>query len=189
MQPPPPPPESIVLLARLLLGVRLIYSWAPLPRTLTVSPGGCLEIWWRLLEAAGGCWRLFIVPSSPRRARPLKGLSPPSGRCFDSFRQGGVQGLALIFIPAGGGGTLPPGPPPPLPPQLKCTQKPGFWEHFLVMGKKFSAPSPHAINRVHIAPCVLHIPCFPDYHAPTLVVSVFQLPGPTVATRKTRRRN
>ena len=42
------------------------------------------------------------------------------------------------------GGPLPPGPPPPLPPQLKCTRKPGFSEHFLVMGKNFSAPSAHA---------------------------------------------
>ena len=76
------------------------------------------------------------------------------------------QGLALIFIPAGGGDPSPldplppsPGPPPPLPPQLKCTRKPGFWEHFLVMGKTFSAPSAHAIHCVHIAPCVLHLPC------------------------------
>ena len=73
---------------------------------------------------------------------------------------GGGQGLALIFIPAGGGGGPPPGPPPPLPSQLKCTRKPGFWEHFLVMGKKRSAPSAHAVHCVHIAPCVLHIPCF-----------------------------
>ena len=56
---------------------------------------------------------------------------------------GGGQGLALIFIPAGGGAPPPnplppsPGPPPPLPPQLKCTRYPGFWEHFLVMGKNF----------------------------------------------------
>ena len=56
----------------------------------------------------------------------------------------GGQGLALIFIPAGGGDPSPldplppsPGPPPPLPPQLKCTRKPGFWEHFLVMGNIF----------------------------------------------------
>ena len=46
---------------------------------------------------------------------------------------------ALIFIPAGGGGHPPltPSPLPPLPPQLKCTQKSGFWEHFLVMGNNF----------------------------------------------------
>ena len=97
---------------------------------------------------------------------------PPRGTCFN-FHSG-----------RGGGGPLPPGPPPPLPPQLKCTRKPGFWEHFLVIGTNFSAPSAHTIHCVHIAPCVLHLPCFPDFHALTLVVSVFQLPGPTVATRK-----
>ena len=79
---------------------------------------------------------------------------------------GGGQGLALIFILAGGGGggspldPLPPspGPPPPLPPQLKCTRKPGFWEHFLVKGKFFSAPSAHAMHCVHIAPwCSIYL--------------------------------
>ena len=107
---------------------------------------------------------------------------PPPGTCFN-FHSSRGGGSPLDPLPPS------PRPPPPLPPQLKCTRKPGFWEHFLVMGKNFSAPSAHAIHCVHIAPCVLHIPCFPDYHAPTLVVSVFQLPGPTVATRKTRRRN
>ena len=46
-------------------------------------------------------------------------LLTPSGRVSTP------QGLALIFIPAGGGGLDPlppsPGPPPPLPPQLKRT--------------------------------------------------------------------
>ena len=60
--------------------------------------------------------------------------------------RGGGEGLALIFILAGGGGGHPspldpvppsPGAPPPLPPQLKCTRKPGVWEHFSVMGKNF----------------------------------------------------
>ena len=127
-----------------------------------------------------------LCPSTCRQQKCAAARGPSS-----AFRGGG-GGLALIFIPAGGGTPPPltpsppsPGPPPPLPPQLKCTRKPGFWEHVLAMGKKFSAPSVHAIHCVHIAPCVLHLPCYPDYHAPTLVVSVFQLPGPTVATRKT----
>ena len=55
-------------------------------------------------------------------------------------------GLALIFIPAGGRPPSPgppppfpstPSPPPPRPPLLKCTRKPGFWEHFLVTGNNF----------------------------------------------------
>ena len=29
------------------------------------------------------------------------------------------------------------------------------------MGKKISAPSAHAIYCVHVAPCVLHVPCAP----------------------------
>ena len=53
---------------------------------------------------------------------PLK--FPPVAR--GGLPLGGGGGLALIFIPAGGGGPLPPRPPPPLPPQLKCTRKPGF---------------------------------------------------------------
>ena len=48
---------------------------------------------------------------------------PPPGICFNFH--------------SGRGGGRPPLPPPPFPPQLKCTQKPGFWEHFLVMGKIF----------------------------------------------------
>ena len=36
---------------------------------------------------------------------------------------GSPQGLALIFIPAGGG-TLPPGPPPPLPPPAQASPWP-----------------------------------------------------------------
>ena len=90
------------------------------------------------------------------------------------------------------GGGLPPGPPspspgPPPPPSPSAQVHPKNWVlgTFLVMGKKFSAPLAHAIHCVHIAPCVLHILCFPYYHAPTLIVSVFQLPSPTVAMRKT----
>ena len=101
-----------------------------------------------------------------------------------SVRGGGGQGLALIFIPAGGDPSPPPplppspGPPPPLPPQLKCTRKPGFWEHFLVVGEIFSAPSAHAIHCVHIASCVLHIPCFPDYpHPPVSFPTPCRSPG------------
>ena len=97
---------------------------------------------------------------------------PPPGTCFNFHSDRG-------------------GDPPPSPPPPSAQVHPKTWVlgTFFSHGKKFSAPSAHAIHCVHIAPCVLHIPCFPDYHAPTLVVSVFQLPGPTAATRKTRRRN
>ena len=138
-----------------------------------------------LLSLSGG-FQIYALPRvTTRTPRTHSRTSFPLFSSLQPLAVPPPQGLAVNFNAGRGGGPFPPGPPPPLPPQLKCTRKPGFWEHFLVMGKKFSAPSAHAIHCVHIASCVLHIPCFPDYHAPTLVVSVFELPGPTVTTRKT----
>ena len=51
------------------------------------------------------------------------------------------------------------------------------------MGKKFPVPSVHAVY-ILLRVCSIYLPCFPDYHAPPLVVSVFQLPGPTVPRAK-----
>ena len=86
---------------------------------------------------------------------------------------GAGQGLALIFIPAGRGDPSPLDPLSPSPPPPSAQVHPKTWVlgTFFSRGKKFLAPSAHAIHRVHI-------PCFSDYHAPTLVVSVFQLPSP-----------
>ena len=91
---------------------------------------------------------------------------PPLGTCFN-FHSGRGGGL----------------PPDPLPPSPSAQVHPKTWVlgTFFSHGKKFSAPAIHCADN---APCVLHLPCYPDYHAPTLVVSVFQLPGPTVAPQR-----
>ena len=102
---------------------------------------------------------------------------------------GGGAGTCFNFHSfRGGGGGLPPDPLPP-PPSAQVHLKTWVLGTFLSHGKKCSAPSTHAIYCVRVAPRVLHISCLADHHAPTLSVSVFQLPGPTVATCKMRRRN
>ena len=134
-----------------------------------------------------------LPPPSPTIKVPLRSDELCCAHMRGKVQGGWGQGLALIFIPAGGGDPSPldPLPPSPGPPPPSAQVHPKTWGlgTFFSHGEKILAPSAHAIHYVHSAPCVLHLPCFPDYHAPTLVVSVFQLPGPTVATRKTRRRN
>ena len=100
------------------------------------------------------------LPPKPEHSRPQPGARPPADSaevCLGSARTpgssgaghslvaeitytgGGWAGTCFNFHSSRGGGPLPPGPPPPLPPQLKCTRKPGFWEHFLNFFGAFGA--------------------------------------------------
>ena len=106
------------------------------------------------------------------------------GTCFNFHSDGGAS--PLDPLPPS------PGPPPPLPPSplsSSAAENLGFGNFFWLRGKIFSAPSAHATHCLLIVLCVLCVPCLADYHDPTLVVSVFLLPSPTVATCKTQRRN
>ena len=60
------------------------------------------------------------------------------------------QGLALVFIPAWGG-TPPHWTPSPPPASAQVHPKTWVLGTFFSHGKKFSAPSAHAIHCVHIA--------------------------------------
>ena len=92
---------------------------------------------------------------------------------------GGGRDLLQFSFRKGGGGDPPPWtpyPPPPPPPSAQVHLKTWVLGTYFSHVKKISAPLAHAIYCVRVAPCVLHIPCLADHHAPTLVVSVFPLP-------------
>ena len=84
-------------------------------------------------------------PPGPSPVVPRRDFSRTFG-----FQDPHPPGTCFNFHSGRGGGTPPPWTPspppldplPPLPPQLKCTRKPGFWKHFLVMGK-------HVYGRQH----------------------------------------
>ena len=120
------------------------------------------------------------------RARPAPPFGPGSP-CTAPSAPPPPQGLALIFIPTGGGGGGAWTPSPP-PPSAQVQLKTWVLGTFFGDGEKIS----RRLRRTHcllIVLCVLCVPCLADYHDPTLVVSVFLLPSPTVAARKTQRRN
>ena len=124
---------------------------------------------WGLVESVGSVahpWAKATTRCAGQRVICASSMPRPEG-CFfqepDEWQKGGPflvtpppQGLALIFIPAGGG-TPSPGPPPPLPwtpspPPPSAQVHPKTWVlgTFFSHGKKFSAPSAHAIgNAMH----------------------------------------
>ena len=126
-------------------------------------------------------YSLFFAHSNPAIG-PLSTLFFFQGPTpFTRVWGGGGQGLALIFIPAGGG-ALPPAPPPP-PPSAQVHPKTRVLGTCFSYGKFFFGAC-HTLC-TYCSMCAPYT-LFPDYHAPTLVVSVFQLPSPTVVTRNTK---